>query len=360
MGKKIYSWLFDFRKIGTFVIIFLIAGIITAIPLLASGFNPLKVYYALLYGGFGSVEGLARTLTKMAPLLFCSLGTLISYKAGVWNIGGEGQLYMGALGTLLVGLFLKDIPMPLHLFLAAVASMAAGGLWSGIAGFFRVKFRANEIIVTLLQNFIAIWIIFYVVRFPLKGKAVINPVSDTIALTARWPIIFPGTSLHLGILLALALSFVIWFGMSRTVFGYQIKAIGSNPEAATYGGISVSKVVMICMVLSGCVAGLAGMSEVSGVHYLLADNISLNYGYLGISAALLARLNPLGAILSSLFMGGLLTGARFAQIALGVPSTLVYMIMGIFIIALVLETYLDNLFSSLLKRLKNGRTRFHY
>jgi simple sugar transport system permease protein len=335
------------RKLLTFSIVLLIAATVTAIPIMISGFNPLTVYSTLIYGGFGSIETFARTLTKTVPLLFCSLGILIAYRAGVWNIGAEGQLNIGALGATIIGLFVKGIPMPIHLSLVFIASFAGGALWAGIAGFFKIRYRANEIIVTLLMNFIAYWIIYYMVRFLLKGKTSLNPVTENIARTARLPIIFPGTSLHAGILIALIISFIAWFVLSRTVFGYQNRAVGSNPEAAIYGGISVNKIVMVSMILSGGVAGLAGMSEVSGVHYLLADSLSINYGYLGIPAAPLARLHPLGAIAGSLFMGGLLTGARFAQIAIGVPSTLVYVMMAVFIMALVLEEYIDNLLQSL-------------
>ena len=337
----------EIRKLTTFIIIFGIAGGITSIPILVSGFNPLKVYYTLLYGGFGSVASIVRTLNKAAPLLFCSLGILIAFRCGVWNIGAEGQLYMGALGATLVGLFVRGIPLPLHLFLIFLASFVGGGLWAGIAGFLRVRYLVNEIIVTLLMNFIAFWIIFYMVRFPLRPDSAFNPVTAPIAETARLPILLPATSLHAGILIALIFSFVIWFGLQRTVLGYRIKATGSNPKAALYGGISIHKTVMISMCLSGGMAGLAGMSEVAGVQYLLSENISFNYGYLAIPVALLGRLHPLGAILASLFLGGLLTGGRFIQVALGVPSTLVYVLVAVFILAFLLEPYLDNRLSSL-------------
>jgi simple sugar transport system permease protein len=339
------SVIFQFKidKLMTFLIIFLIAGAGTAIPILASGFNPFEVYYSLLYGGFGSLGSITRTLNKTVPILFCSVGIIIAFRCGVWNIGAEGQLFMGALAATVVGLFVKGISGPLHLFFVVLAGFIGGGIWGGIAGFMKVKYSANEIIVTLLMNFIAFWIIYYMVRFPLRPETAFNPVTAPIAETARLPILVRETSLHLGILIALVFSFVIWFVLQRTVLGYRIRLIGSNPEAALYGGLSINRIIMLSMFLSGGIAGLAGMSEVAGIQYLLSERISFSYGYLAIPAALLARLNPLGAILSSLFLGGLLTGARFVQAALGVPSTVVFVLMGVFVLAMLLESTIENL-----------------
>jgi ABC-type uncharacterized transport system permease subunit len=338
----------EIRKIAAFVLMFLIAGAVVSIPILISGFNPLKVYSVLLSGGFGSIAALGYTFTKTASLLFCSLGVLIAFRCGIWNIGAEGQLYMGGLGAVIVGLFLKGIPAPLHIFLVFIASFIGGALWAAIAGFLKVRYRTNEMIVTLLMNFIAFWIVFYMVRFPLRTAAVFNPVTPPIAETARLPIILPGTSLHMGILIALLFSFVIWFGFRKTILGYRIRAVGSNPEATLYGGIAITKVMMVSMLVSGGMAGLAGMSEVAGVQYLLSENISFNYGYLAIPTALLGRLNPLGAIAASLFIGGLLTGGRYVQFTLGIPYTLIYMVLAIFILAVLLESSLENLLSSLI------------
>jgi simple sugar transport system permease protein len=256
---------------------------------------------------------------------------------------------MGALGAAVAGLFLKDIPTPLHLSIVFLASFFAGALWGGIAGFLRVRYSTNEIVVTLLMNFIAVWIIFYMIRYPLRGETAWNPVTANISESARLPIILPGTTLHAGILIALALSFIIWFGLRSTTLGYRIHAVGSNPEAALYGGISIHKMVMITISVGGGVAGLAGMSQVSGIQHMLRQSMSFDYGYLAIPAALLARLNPIGAIFASLFLGGLLTGGRVLQVGLGVPSTIVYMIMAVFILALLLEPYFDKLLHRVLK-----------
>jgi len=333
----------------TYVVLFSIASVLISLPLLVSGFNPIDVYKGLLYGGFGSIQALSRSLMRTATLLFCGLGVLVAYRAGVWNIGAEGQLYMGAVGVALVGLFIQGIPTPIHLVLVVCGGLVGGGLWAGIAGLLKVRFRANEIIVTLLMNFIAYWIVYYLVRFVLKARSTLNPVTEPIATTARLPVIIEGTSLHAGILIALGFSAVVWILLSRTVFGYRNKAVGSNPEAALYGGISANKVVIVSMLLSGGIAGLAGMCEVAGFHYRLADNISMNYGYYGIPIAIIGKLHPVGVVLGSLFLGGLLTGSRYVQVALGVPSPIVFMIMSIFIIVVILEEYIKKALVSVLR-----------
>ena len=345
MTEKTLTRIKAFRKPTTITILFCISVGTTFIPILASGFNPLSVYYFMLYGAIGSLKSIAISLNETTPLLFCSLGLVIAFRCGVWNIGAEGQLYMGALGATIVGLFLRDIPTPLHLLLVFVASFIGGGLWGGIAGFLRVRYSVNEIICTLLMNFIAYWIIVYLVHSPLRGASAFNPVTNYIAETARLPIIFPGTVLHAGILIGLALSFVVWFVLQRTVLGYRIKAVGSNPEASLYAGIPVHRIMVVSMILSGGIAGLAGMGQVAGVHYLLMQKMSFSYGYFGILVALLGRLNPFGVIPSSLFLGILLTGGHFVQATLGIPNTIAFLIIGIIILVSLLESSIEKLFS---------------
>jgi ABC-type uncharacterized transport system permease subunit len=324
-------------EVASFVVIFLLASLLTSIPLMISGFGPLNVFYSLLIGGFGSIPALARTLIKTTPILFCGLGLLVAFRCGVWNIGAEGQLYIGALGATVAGLFLGSMPSALHIIVVCLAGFAGGALWAGIAGFLRVRYGANEMIVTLLMNFIAFWIISYMVRFPLRPELAFNPVTAMISESARLPIMLPGTSLHIGILIAIFAGIIIWFILGRTVLGYRIRAVGSNSSASAYGGISVKFTILVAMLLSGGLAGLAGMNEVCGVHYLLSENISFSYGYLGIPAALIGRLNPIGTIISSLFIGSLFTGGRFIQTVLGIPYTIVYMIVAVFILAILVK-----------------------
>ena len=326
---------------------FAIAFGVTSILIAISGFSPLEVYAGLFKGGFGSLAGIGQTLNRATPLLLCSLGLILVFKAGMWNIGAEGQLYMGAVGATLAGLFLPSMPRALHLLLVAIASFIFGAAWGAIPGILRARFKINEIITSLLMVFIAMWFVAYLVRWPLYTPEAFNPVSEFIPSTARLPIL-PGLGAHAGILIALVLSAVVWFILQKSTLGYRIKAVGVNPDTALYGGIPVGKIIVTSFILSGGLAGLAGMAQISGVHYMLADLISANYGFLGIAVAFIGRLNPIGAVIMSIFLGGLLTGGYFIQINLGIDVTVIHVLVALIMLALVLEPFIEQRLERLL------------
>lgn len=314
---------------------------VTSILILISGFSPGEVFGGLFSGGFGSVYRFGQTLNQATPLLFCGLGLVLAFRCGVWNIGAEGQLYMGAVGALIVGLFLPGIPRPLHILLMAIASFIFGAAWGAIPGILRARYKINEIITSLLMVFVAIWFVAYLVRFPWRSTTAAGfPVSETVPPTAQLPIL-PGLGSHAGILIALGLSVVVWFILQRSVFGYRIKATGVNPYTALYGGIPVRKVIITTMILSGGLAGLAGMVQVSGIFRVLADNISVNYGFLAILVAFIGRLNPIGAVIMAIFLGGLLAGGHYVQASLGCDVTVVHVLVAVIMLALVLQPFIE-------------------
>jgi len=255
---------------------------------------------------------------------------------------------VGALAAVVTGLFVKGVPMPLHLLLMFAAGFLGGAIWGLIPAILRVKFKTNILITTLLMNFIAIWLIYYEVRFPLKSETSFNPITEFIEPTARLPILLPGTTLHAGILISLGLAVVVWFILQKSILGYRIKAIGANPDASQYSGMPVKKVIITSMILSGGLAGLAGMAQVSGIHYMLADLISANYGFLGIAVAFIGRLNPIGAVIMSIFLGALLTGGYFIQISLGIDVTIIHVLVALIMLALVLEPFMEERLERLL------------
>jgi len=328
-------------RVVPLIIVFAIAFGITAILIYFSEFNPAEVYWGLFTGGFGSIVRFGLTLNEATPLLFCALGLILAFRCGIWNVGAEGQLYMGAVGAALVGIFLTDIPKPLVLLLAVIASFVFGAVWGAIPGILKVKYKTNEIITSLLMVFIAIHFINYLVLWPLKPAIPGNIVTERIADTARMPIIIPGTASHAGILIALGLAVVVWFILQKSTFGYRIKAIGINPDTALYGGISIGKITINAMAISGGLAGLAGMAQVSGVHYLLGSYISSNYGFLGILVAFIGRLHPFGAVLVAIFLGGLLSGSKFVQMDIGIDVTVVHVLVAVIMLSLVLEPAIE-------------------
>lgn len=323
------------------IIVFALALGITSIVIYISGFSPGEVYIGLLDGGFGSLYRFGQTLNQATPIMFCGLGIILMFKSGVWNIGAEGHLYMGAVGATLAALFLPSMPQPLHILLIVIASFVFGGIWGVIPAVLKVKYKANEIITSLMTVFIAWWFVVYAVRFPLHSPAAFLPVSEKIPLTARLPVILPGTEAHAGFLIALGLAAVVWFILQKSTYGYQIKAIGINPDTALYGGIPVKKIVITSGILGGGLAGLAGMSEVSGVHYLLADYLSSNYGWLAIIVAFVGRLNPIGVVLVSILLGGLLAGGYVVQMNLGIDVTVVHILVALIMLALVLAPIIE-------------------
>ena len=331
------------------VIVFAIAFGITSILVAISGFNPGEVFWGLFSGGFGSLNRLGQALNQATPLLFTALGLLLVFRAGIWNIGAEGQLYMGAVGALVAGYFVPSIPGPLQIILMVIFAFIFGGVWGAIPGYLRARFNTNEIIVSLLMVFVAEKLVSYLIKFPWRSTTAAGfPVSETIWPTAWLPIL-PGTGAHAGIIIALGLSVVVWFILQKSTFGYRVKAVGVNPDTALYGGIPLRKVIVTSFILSGGLAGIAGMAQVSGVFHVLADNLSVGYGFLGIVVAFIGRLHPLGAVIMAIFLGGLLSGSHYVQSSLGLDVTVIHVLVAVIMLALVLLPFLEQHFENLFK-----------
>jgi ABC-type uncharacterized transport system permease subunit len=330
-----------FPNMLSFFVVMLAIFLVFSILLYVSRFNLSEVYWNLLIGAFGTPGAIAQTLIRMCPILFCSLGLLIAFRCGMWNIGAEGQLYWGALVATVVGVYVTSLPSLLHILLAIIVSFACGGAWSAICGYLKTRFNANEVITTLLSNFIAYWLTFYFLKFHLQPKTAFNPSSLPVQPTAILPTMLEGTLLHAGIPIALACAIIVWFVMKKTALGYSIDAVGSNKSAAAYGGIRVNRTILISMFLSGGFAGLAGMGEVLGIHRLLIRNISPNYGFIAIAAVFIARLSPVGAILVSLFLGAIMTGGRYLQTTMGIPIHLVDVLVALFIVFMLLQPIVE-------------------
>ncbi|MBL1176718.1 ABC transporter permease [Pantanalinema sp. GBBB05] len=309
-----------------------------------AGVNPLQAYSVLFREALANYYGFGNTLTKMAPLLLASLGILVALKAGQFNIGGEGQIYLGGLGAAIVGLSFQGLPAIVHIPLALAGGFLGGAIWGLIPGYLKAVRGVNEVITTLLLNYVAQYLVSYMVSYPLLEPGAPSPFSPPIAATAQLPILLPQTQTHAGILLGLGLAGVLWFVLTLTPWGYQIEAVGQNPIAARYAGMSVPKTIMAAMAVSGGLAGLAGAGEVMGLRYRLFENFSPGYGFDAIAIAFLSRGNIAGVVLISLFFGTLRSGANVMQRSAGVPFTVVYAIQGLTVlfiaIALVLERQL--------------------
>ncbi|MEM2913812.1 MAG: ABC transporter permease [Candidatus Bathyarchaeia archaeon] len=325
-----------FIDISLQIISILMALGVAGIVLFIYGFDPRAAFLTILMGAFGSSYGITATLLKMTPLLLTGLGIALTFKCGLTNLGAEGQLYMGALITGWLGLTLIDFSSLILLPLIIIMSFLVGALWAIIPGILKAKLDVNEIIVTFMMNFIAIYLTRYVVLGPLKNKLYpMEPQTDFIVPSAELPRI-SGTRIHLGVFIGIIFILVVYLIVQKTSLGFKIKAIGANLDAASYAGINVPITIIVSMAVSGGLAGLAGMGEVAGLHHRLMDGISPGYGYLAIAVALLGRNHPLGVLLSSFLFGVLLVGSDEMRRIMQVPTGIIYFIEGAVMLSILI------------------------
>lgn len=308
------------------------ALIVGGIFIALSGNNPIAAYSVLFQDAFANPFGFANAIAKTTPLLLTGLGVLVALKAGQFNIGGEGQIYMGGLGSTLVGLYWQGLPFWIHLPLALLAGFLFGAIWGWIPGYLKAVRGVNEVISTLLLNYIALYLVGYLVRNPLMEPGAPSAYSPLIAKSAWLPIILPKTQAHGGILVGLVAAVILWVVLGRSQFGYQIEAVGLNAIAAKYSGISVQRTIVMVMAIAGGLAGLAGACEVLGLKHRLFDEFSPGYGFDAIASAFLSRGNIAGVVATSFFFGALRSGANVMQRSAGVPVTVVYAIQGLTIL----------------------------
>ena len=298
-----------------------------ALILLVFGYNPLKAYATMLEGIFGTQRNFSEVLIKTTPIIFTGIAVAMAYSCGVWNIGAEGQLYLGAICATYVGIYWSHLPPGLMLPLVLLAGFFGGGLWAIIPGLLKVWVKANEVVVTIMMNYIAMGITSYLVTGPMKEPGY-NPQTAQITEAAWLPRIWEPTRLHLGFIIAIALSVIMTIILYRTPLGYAIRTVGSSPLAARYAGIPVNRTIVIAMLLSGGAAGLAGACEIAGISRRLYAAISPGFGFDGIAVSLLVNNNPLGTTLSGFLFGGLRAGSELMQMNVGIPSVLIQIIQG--------------------------------
>jgi simple sugar transport system permease protein len=317
-----------------------LAAILIGIPVLLRllGFDPLSALAALWSGSIGSSYALTSgSLVRATPLILTGLAVAIAFRAGVFNIGAEGQLLVGAAAATAIALAPRVPAGRLTTVLALLGGGIAGGAWAGVAAVLRARFRVLEVLSTILLNFVAVYLVSYLVRGPLQEPLHIYPQSSTIPLAARLPRLAESSRLHAGFVVAVAVAVMTWWILRYTAAGFRIRAAGANPDAAQSAGqIDVIRATTRAFLVSGAIAGLAGAVEVTGVTFALYENISPGYGYTGIAVALLARLNPLGTVATGLLFGALEAGATAMQRDAGVPSVTVSIVEALIILGSVL------------------------
>lgn len=324
----------------------LAAFAIGAIMLLALGADPVDGYGALLRGAFGSSDALVQTVLKATPLLLVGAGITIAFRANVINIGGEGQIIAGALLSTVTALVVGGLPAPLLIPVVLMAGMIGGGLWGAIPGSLKAYLGVNEILSTIMLNIVAVQIMNYLLRDPLIDPLEIErgtriPQTERLSENADLPVLFDGTRLHLGVVVAILAAVVAWAFLWRTTIGFKVRAVGQSPPAARYAGMPVKRMTMLALTYSGAMCGLAGAALVFGSqsHRLITDGSSAGFtgaaGFNGIVAALFGGLHPLWTIPSSFLFGGLLVGANAMQREIQIPSALAVGLNGLVVVFVV-------------------------
>lgn len=309
------------------VVSIILALLLCALFITANGMNPVMVYEKMFRGAFGTMYGLTETMVKAIPLLLCGLGIAVAYRISVWNIGAEGQLTVGAMAATAVTIYFPDLTSFWSLSLMLLFGIAAGAFWGLLTAIPRTHFGVNELITSLMLNYVALLALDYVVFGPWKDPKGFNFPGSPMFTAAQSLPVLGSTRLHIGLLFGLFAVVIYYLMMRFTKWGYELRLIGANPIAAKYAGIPIKRHIIIVMLISGGLAGIAGMAEVSGVTHKLMQGISPGYGYTAIIVAWLAKLNPLGLIITSILFGGLIVGGYSVQ-TIGLPSSISEMLQG--------------------------------
>jgi general nucleoside transport system permease protein len=286
-------------------------------------------YWALLDGAFGSRDAISATLERAAPLMCAGLGVTLAFRVGLFNIGAQGQLIMGAICASYVG-FTWDLPPVLHLIVAVLAGIIGGAIWGGIVGVLKAQTGAHEVIVTIMLNYVALSILRWLLTldtFQVAGSN--DPVSPIVDSDARFPDFL---GIHTGVYVGFAAAIVVWWLLSRSTVGFEMRAVGANPDAARTAGISISKAYILVMVFAGALAGLAGAEQINGHEDPLTDGVAGSLGFDAITVALLGRGTPLGTVLAAILFGALDSGGRQMQAATGTPLDLTIVLQALIVL----------------------------
>jgi ABC-type uncharacterized transport system permease subunit len=333
-------------NLGTPVLAIFTALIVASGVILLAGSNPIQAYLALLAGAFGGIDSLTVTIIKTTPLLITGLGVAVAFRGGLFNIGVEGQLFIGSITAVIVGTAFHT-PAYIHLPLTLLVSAFAGALWAAIPGFLKARYGANEVITTLMTNYIAIRIITWSIgaRGPLRAASSVVPETQSIYETARLPDLLPGVHLHAGILIALLLVVVIYLILFRTTLGLEIRTVGTNRHAARYAGINVNRIIVISMALSGGLAGLAGAVQVMGLSpYNFTTGFNVGSGFDSIAVAVLGSIHPIGVALSALLFGAMDAGARLMQLRARVPIDIITILQGLILMFVAADRIIRSIY----------------
>jgi len=335
------------------VILGLIAG---ALLMLVMGFNPVDGYIYLFKGALMNLERIGNTIATATPLMLTGLSVAFAFKTGLFNIGTPGQMLFGGFCSIAVGLTL-DLPKFLLVPIVVFAGIIGGALWATVPGFLKAKFNVHEVVSSIMMNWTAYWIVYYMVPQYFKGEFLETEsrmLPETATLRVEWlSEIFKGSYINLGIFLALVAVFIIWFVLNKTVLGYELKAVGFNRFGAEYAGMPVNRNIVLSMMIAGALSGLAGVIQYTGNANIMQIGVMPSQGFDGIAVALLGASSPIGVVFSSLFFGILYVGKGFMNAAVKVPPELADTIMATIIYFAATSMVMDKVIKKFKKSKKD-------
>jgi simple sugar transport system permease protein len=344
--KKFFR-LFEWNKLSTVFTMILGVAVgfsLTAFLLVSQGVSPLKAYGSMFLGAFGSIPELSFTLLEFIPLGLAGLAVTLAYRCGVFNIGVEGQLYIAALFTTWIAVSFSDMPGYLLFPLCLLGGVAAAALFAAIPAVLKAKLGMNEVLICMLLNYVGINMVGLAVNSFLKSPASPHPASDMLPRSTWLPVLIKGTYLHVGILFVFVIAIILYWLLLKTTTGYEIRSIGHSPVASRYSGINVQRVMILSMIGSGMIAGMVGSVVILGTHHRLLSNFLVNYGYDAIAVSLLGGLNPFGVLVTALFFGALKSGGNAMQIAMGIPVSVVSVVVAVAILSIIAINQIRTLF----------------
>lgn len=326
----------NFEKLLFPVLSVLGALFVGGILFVVTGINPLEAYISLFGGALIGGENLSNTIIRTVPLLMISLALAIPFTGGIWNIGGPGQIRVGAVVATWLGITFVNLPSPIAILLAIIGCFIAAGAYAIIAGYLKTKFGVNIIVVTLMFNFFALYFLSYLLGGPWRSAAGVR-YSPPVAESFHLPILVSGTRLHAGLLLAIICIPLVYLLLERSRFGFELEMMGYSSEAAEYAGINQTKNTLIAMFLSGGIIGLAGMGEILGLHHRLMQGFSAEYGFIAVLVAMVGKSKPVGVTLVAIFYGILTTGGYAMAQTMNISSAYAYIIQALIFLFLLIS-----------------------
>lgn len=322
------------------VISVIFAFIVGSILISAIGGNPSEAFTYLFRGAFGNSTNLGKTLVKATPLIFTGLAATFAYRCGVFNLGAEGQFVMGAVTSIWISVTLKGMSGIPLLIISLVLGAVAGGIWGAIPGILKITRGLNEMIVSIMLNYVAVLFMGYLYTGPLREGNV--PQTESVDDALKLGHIF-GSNVHAGFIIAIILAIILYYFLFNTSKGFKLRAVGMNETAAMYNGFSVKRFMLMSFIVSGAIAGLGGSVELHGTQFRLMSGFGTGYGFDGVAIALIGQLNPIGTVIVAYFFAALRTGANTMQVGTGMPTAVIDIIQALIIIFAVAGSSLVNL-----------------